>query len=451
MSRTEKLVRLAVGLAACTMAAFALLAPGIAAAASGGGPVGLAATVSTPKSVTSQYSCNLSGYGSGLQPIALSGTLAFPASVPAQSPLAITLSTTSATLPSAVLSQLHGVTAVSLAATVTAQHASAPSVTLHGQVSAPAQLTGLSANAATGNVTFPAEGTGVIEAPAKTLTLVPLKGATALPSISCTTTAATQNVSVTVDPPMTGSSGPLYTCKVTMGTVTATVIAAIPMTITDSGSRTTGKTDTVTLASAALGAPYPQGTTSVSFAGDLPVNGAQSGKTALAKTTTDVTSATFRVSGNLLLTKPGTTHILVPEKFTFTDSMKASPTAAVVTMTLACTIKTSPTPVGLTAHVTGAPINPASSSGSGSASGGGQGGQAEGTGIPLGVSVPASGGSGTSGSGTSGSGTPVGAPNTGGGTGPASNPALAVAGLALVLAGGGLVFLASQRRRRQAG
>jgi LPXTG-motif cell wall-anchored protein len=326
-------------------------------------------------------------------------------------------------------------------------------VTLHGQVSAPAQLTGLPANAATGDVTFPAKGTGVIEAPAKTLTLVPLKGATALPSISCTTTAATQNVSVTVDPPMTGTSGPLYTCKVTMGTATATVIAAIPMTITASGSRTTGKTDTVTLASAALGAPYPQGTTSVSFAGDLPVNGAQSGKTALAKTTTDVTSATFRVSGNLLLTKPGTTHILVPEKFTFTDSMKASPTAAVVTMTLVCTIKTSPTPVGLTAHVTGAPINPASSSGS--ASGGGQGGQAEGTGIPLGVSVPASGGSGTGGSGTggsgTGSGTPAGAPSTGGGTGPASDPALAVAGLALVLAGGGLVFLASQRRRRQAG
>jgi len=229
-----------------------------------------------------------------------------------------------------------------------------------------------------------------------------------------------------------------------MGTVTATVIAAIPMTITASGSRTTGKTDTVTLASAALGAPYPQGTTSVSFAGDLPVTGAQSGKTALAKTTTDVSSTTFRVSGSLLLTKPGTTHILVPEKFTFTDTMKASPTAAVVTMTLACTIKTSPTPVGLTAHVTGAPINPASSSGSGS--GGGQGGQAEGTGIPLSVSVPASGGSGTGGSGT-----PAGAPNTGGGTGPASNPALAVAGLALVLAGGGLVFLASQRRRRQAG
>jgi LPXTG-motif cell wall-anchored protein len=427
------------------MAAVTLLAPGIAAAAPSEGPTGFAATISTPKTVTSQYSCSLSGYGSGLQSVTLSGTLAFPASVPAKSPLAITLSTTSADLPSAVLGQLHGVTSVSLAATVTVQDASAPSVTLRGQVQAPAQLTGLSANAATGEVTFPAAGTGTIEAPAKTLTFVPLKGGTALPSISCTTTAATQHVPVTVTPPVPGTSGPLYTCKVTVGTASATVIAAIPMTITASGSPATGKTDTLTLASAALGAPYPQGTTSVGFAGDLPVQGAQPAQIALAKTTTDVTSTTFRVSGQLLLTRPGTDRILVPEKFTFTDTVKASQAEAAVTMTLACAITMSPAPVGLTVHVTGAPVNPASSSGSGSASGGGQGeqggqgGQAEGTGIPLAATVGGA------------SGTPVGAPNTGGGTGPGGNPALAVAGLAIVLAGGGLVLVASRRRHRRAG
>ena len=87
MSRTREVVRLAVGLAACTMAAVTLLAPGIAAAAPSEGPTGFAATISTPKTVTSQYSCSLSGYGSGLQSVTLSGTLAFPASVPAKSRL----------------------------------------------------------------------------------------------------------------------------------------------------------------------------------------------------------------------------------------------------------------------------------------------------------------------------------------------------------------------------
>jgi hypothetical protein len=413
------------------MAAFTLLPPGIAAAAAhGGGPTGFAATVK-PKTVTSQYSCDLSGYGSGLSPVTLSGTLAFPPSVPALSPLAITLSTTSVALPPAVLSKLDGVTSVSLSTTVTVQNASSPSVPLSGKVQAPAHLTGLPANAATGTVTFPAEGTGVIEAPAKTLTFVPLKGATAQPSITCTTTAATQDVSVTVTPPVFGTSGPLYTCKATIGTLSATELAHLPMTITASGSRTTGKTLTVTLASAALGAPYPQGTTSVGFVGTLPVHGAQPGKIALAKTTSDVTSPTFRVSGKLRLTKPGTDQILVPEKFTFTDKVTISPTEAVVTITLACTIKTSPTPVGLTTHVTGEPVSPhpstspTSSPSSTPAGGGGQGGQGEGSGTPVE--------------------TPVGAPATGGGAGPGADLGMAVGGLALALSGAGLVLLARRR------
>ena len=438
--RAGELVRLAAGLAACVMAAFTLLPPGIAAAAPGGGPTGFAATVSKPKTVTSQYSCDLSGYGSGLAPVTLSGTLAFATSVPALTPLVLTLSTTSAALPPAVLSKLDGVTAVSLSTTVTVQGASLPSVTLSGKAQAPAHLTGLPANAATGKVTFPAEGTGVIEVPAKTLTFVPLKGGTAQPSIICTTAAATQDVQVTVTAPVFGTSGPLYTCKVTIGTLTATELAHLPMTITASGSRTTGKTLTVTLASAPLGAPYPEGTTSIGFTGALPVHGAQPGKIALAKTTKDVTSTTFRVSGKLRLTKPGTDHILLPEKFTFTDKVTVSPAEAVITITLACTITTSPAPVGLTVHATGAPVgphpsaSPTSSPSSTPAGGGGQGGQGEGSGTPAGAS-----------------GTPVGAPDTGGGAGPGGSAGLAVAGLAIVLAGGGLVFLASQRRRRRAG
>src|SRR5215472_9127973 len=222
MPRAGDLVRTAAGLAASVMAAFTLLPPGIAAAAPDGGPTGFAATVSKPKTVTSQYSCDLSGYGSGLAPVTLSGTLAFAASVPALTPLALTLSTTSAALPPAVLSKLDGVTAVSLSTTVTVQGASLPDATLRGQVQAPAHLTGLPANSATGQVTFPAEGTGVIQAPAKPLTFVPHKGGTALPSITCTTTAATQDVTVTVTPPVFGTSGPLYTCKATIGTLSAT-------------------------------------------------------------------------------------------------------------------------------------------------------------------------------------------------------------------------------------
>ena len=41
--------------------------------------------------------------------------------------------------------------------------------------------------------------------------------------------------------------------------------------------------------------------------------------------------------------------------------------------------------------------------------------------------------------------------DTGGGAGPGGSLVLAVAGLAIALTGGGLVFLASQRRRRRAG
>ena len=57
--------------------------------------------------------------------------------------------------------------------------------------------------------------------------------------------------------------------------------------------------------------------------------------------------------------------------------------------------------------------------------------------IPIGVTVTSA--------------TPAAAPATGGGTGPGSNLALAAAGAAVVLAGGGLILLAGQRRRQGAG
>lgn len=371
MPRAGKLMRMAVGLA-CLMVACTVLAPGMAAAATRGvRPVGLAGMAAQLKTVTTGYSCDLSKYGSGIPPVTLSATLKFPGTVAADSPLNITLNSASATLPPAVLSQLNGVTSVDLTATVTAQHASATSVPLNGQAQVPGQPAGLPAEAASGSVKFPSPGTGVV----------------------------------------VGNSGPLYKCVVSSGGVSGAVLFHIPMTITSSGSRSTGHTLTVTMSSpdTGLGGPYLPGTTSISFDGSLPVQGAQPGKITLAKTTTDVTSATFRVSGKLKLTKPGTDQILVPDKFTFTLH---GPTGT-LPIVFARTIDTSPAPVGLTIKVAGAPVQP--SSGATPTSGGGRG---EGNGTPVeGNGTPAG-----------GNGMPVGAPNTGGGSG-ADGMAMAVAGL----------------------
>jgi hypothetical protein len=195
------------------------------------------------------------------------------------------------------------------------------------------------------------------------------------------------------------------------------------MAITSSGTRSTGHTLTVTLSSpnTGLGGPYP-GLTSVSFAGTLPVNGAQPGAVALAKTTTDVTSTMFRVSGTLRLTKPGTDRILDPDKFTFT--LRTSLQGKAVSAVLSCTTDKSPAPVGLTVKVTGASVGP----------------------NPTDSPTPTSTDPGNGGSGQ-GSGTPVGAPNTGGGSGPGGHMAVAIAGLAMLLAGGGLMFFSRRRAR----
>jgi hypothetical protein len=433
MVRAGKLTCLAAGLAYVTAAAFTLLSPGVAAAATtdtvpaGGspvtadsGPIRFAGAAATVKTVTSQYSCDLSKYGSGIPPVTLSGSLAAPVTAAAGSPLAITLSTTSAALPSSVLSQLSGVVSVDLTATVTVQHATDASVALSGQAQVPAQLQGLPAATATGSVTFPEPGSGVIKAPVPTLTFTPHTSTTDLDAITCTTTAATQDITVTVTPPVVGTTGPLYSCVFSIAGVSAAVLAHAPMAIRSSGSRTTGKTDTVTLATPALGAPYPTGTTSVSFTGNLPVRGAQSGKVVLSNTTTDLNSPTFSVSGKLRLTKAGTDRILIPEKFTFT--MHGPPGSS--PLVLACTIKTTPTPVGLTIKVTAVHVQPNSSTSATTTAPGSGGGEGEGTG------------------------TPVGAPATGGGSGPGDGLGAVAGGLALMVSGSGLTFLATRRRRR---
>jgi hypothetical protein len=418
MLRAGKLASLAIGLA-CLITGFTLLAPGAATAATtpGGRPIGFAAMTTPPKTVTSQYSCDLSAYGSST-PVTLNATLAVPTTAQADAPLEITLKTTSATLPPSVLSQLPGVVSFDLTAAVTAQQASSASVPLSGTNPVSGTLTGLPAANATGTVTFPSTGTtsgiGVIKAPAPMLTFTPHTGTTALKAITCTTTAAKQDIQVTV---IVGTSGPLYKFTVFNGRATTTFFARFPMTITSSGTRTTGKTDTVTLVVGFGG--FPSGA-SVSFSGDLPVRGAQPGKIALAKTTTDATGATFTVSGKLRLTKSGTDQILVPEHFTFTVNQ-----SGFLPIVFTFAIKTSPTPVGLTFKVTKGHVQP----------------HPHPTGSPTSASTaPGGGGSGQ------GSGTPVGAPATGGGSGPAGDLGAAAAGLAILLSGGGLVFFARRRR-----
>jgi hypothetical protein len=287
------------------------------------------------------------------------------------------------------------------------------------------KLTGLPASKATGSVKFPSPGTGALTVPAMTLTFTPHQSHATLRAITCTTKATTRDTSVTVTPPVVGTTGPQYKCVTTISDASSAIRARVPMTVTSSGSPTTGKTDTVTLA-ARIGV-YPPGATSPSFSSDLQVLGAQPGKIALSKAITDLASPVTRVSGRLNLTKAGTDQILTPEMFTIRFDLKPSGVPAPVPVVIACTINTSPAPVGLTINVAQGPAHPQPSS-----SATGNGGQPQGTGqqqgIPLGLTVPA------------------GAPNTGGGSGPSGELAMAAGGLAMVVCGGGLVFIGRRRR-----
>jgi hypothetical protein len=419
--------KLAAGLAG--LVALALLAPGVAAgvaaaATQGGGPVGLAALLTPPKTFTSQYSCDLSPYGSAIAPVKVSATLEFPPAAQAQRPFGLTLKTTSAALPSAVLSKLNGVVSFDLAATVAAsQYGITGSAALSGTAPVHGQLTGLPVGTATGSVSlssgvtgFPTGGKGQIIVPAQELTFTPRTASSALHAISCTTTAGRQTISVTVAPAVIGKSGPLYRC-VASGSARGTVLAHVPMTVTMSGSRTTDKTDTVTLVADGIGPAGAQGATSFGFSAELSVRGAQQGRVALAETTRDLTSSSVTVSGKLRLTKSGTDQILVPQQFKLTLNFPAPVGAAVVT----CALTVRQVPVGLRFTVTQAHPQPSTSP-----TPTGNGGQPQ------------------------GSGTPSGAPNTGGGIGGSGGSggdlAVVAGGMALVLSGGGLV-IAGRRRR----
>jgi hypothetical protein len=207
MLRTSNLARPAVALASLTVA-FTLQTPGLAAVAAGGSPpVSTAGLATPPNIITTQYSCDLSAFANSA-PVTVSGTLSFAGSVAAGSALIVTLDTPGVSLPSSVLGQLPGMVSVDLVADLTAEHASAASVPLNATSPVSGTLTGLPASKATGLVTFPGPGTGVITVPSMTLTFTPHQGNGILRAITCTTKAAARDVPVTVTPSAAGTAGP---------------------------------------------------------------------------------------------------------------------------------------------------------------------------------------------------------------------------------------------------
>lgn len=440
MLQARTLARLTAGLAGAGLtaltAALALMAvggPAMAATAADPPPpaegAGIVAAAAAPTKITSHYSCDLSGYGTSIPAATLSATLTIPASVVAGSKLDVTLATTASdALPAAVLTALSGVTSFDVSADLTQQPGTgadaSDSVALDGTSQAPATLTAVPAATATGTAEFDLTGTGVIVAPAHTLTITPHTSATTLAAITCTTTTATQDVKVSVTPQTIGTTGPLYACVESVaGTNVDTIDGHIPATITVSGTRTTGKTDTVTYQTGAFGPWTETGasgvTVTVNVAASLPVTGAQSGQISMNQAI-DPTSAVMKLSGKLALTKAGTDHIQLPKNMTITIAETSG--AVTVTAKLSCTLTTTPTPVGLTFSVTKAAGNPSPSTSP--------------TPDPSTTSTQ--------------SGIPTGAPDTGGGTGPGLGVGTAAVGGVIAVSGGGLVLVGRRRRRRRA-
>jgi hypothetical protein len=427
--------------------AFMMLAPGMALAAAGSGPadsgpagsgpaVSFALLAAPPKTVTATYSCDLSAYQSGSSPVTISATTIVPATATTVTPVDVTLKTTSVVLPSPVLSKLSGVVSFDLTASVTAEQsgASVP-LALSGTNTVSGTLKGLPAATAASStdpsqaLVFSLPGSAQIEAPPTTLTFTPHTNTGSLTAITCTTTTAKKDITITVTVGVIGTKGPLYDCDVTAAVAGQSVKleefrAHVPMKVTSSGSRTTGETDTVSLV-AGVGGFFPLGAASAKFSANLPVTGAQPGNVAMSEPITNLTSLQTSASGKLPLTKAGTDQILVPEKFTFAYTAPVSGIPGSVPFTWACTLVTKPAPVGLTLKVTAASGQPHASSSPTSSSGTGNGGQPE------------------------GSGTPSGAPATGGGTGPGADMAVAAGGAAIAFSGGGLVIFGRRRNRNR--
>jgi hypothetical protein len=381
---------------------------------------------STTHTLGFPFACDLSGYG-GSTSAAQTAWFSTPRTVTADDPATLTFTTTAVPLPSAVAQKLASATSYELKLSgVSAADGSGSAVKIisypgvrSASTTTPAQIPAITA---TDSMTFRVAGTARVSEPTG-FVITPSAGDAPMVPIKCYNPSGgivDQAINVTAPPPTI--TGPVYNCSVGISGMTGgsgPLALPMPMTISATGARTTGSTDTVTLSSdgAGLGGPYPPGTTALAFSGSLPVTGAQHGSVQLHRYTTDVKSSSFRVSGPLYLTRPGTDHILLPGQFTFTLFGPKNPVSGTpVSIDLTCTSQ-APTEA-LSLKVTGQPTPTASATG-------------------------AAGGTAASGA------VPAGAPNTGGGPRPGSGLPMAIGGGALLLIGAGFVVGAARRRRGQ--
>ena len=390
----------------------------------------------TPKTVQASYSCDFSGYGSGIAPATVAAEYEVPDSWPVNNPANIVLATDTLSLPSQVTSQLGGVDSFQVLTTVQAQHATAATTTVTGDTTGttlPTPVTQVPQIVSVGQVTFAAKGTGTVKLPPATITITPFAGSTGKPNIVCTTTTTASDVSITVG----SATGSFYKCTLSVtGESALTQSGTLNMTVTASGKKTVGATDTVTLSSSDIatnlvGLSDLPSQIKANFSGSLPVTGAQSGSVKLAGTGSGGSSGPLKATGKLHLSKAGTIHLLLPQTFTIT--LTAPGVSAKIGV--GCALQTSPAPTALTMTVAKA----SSSQGSGTHNG------------SSGSQTDTSQSSSTTTGGTAtGTGGPVGAPATGGGLGLMSGdtPAMAGASATLMAAGGALLLWARARRRR---
>src|SRR5215469_10353813 len=285
------------------------------------------ADVQTP---SIQYSCDFSGYGTGIAPATVAAQYEYADSWPANNPDDIFLtvpadSNGTLALPQQVSSQLNGVNQFEVQATVSANNATAATAAIDGfsTQTLPNPPTAVPQVVSEGQVTFAAQGTGTISLPPASITITPEVAdssgniTTSDAAITCTTTTTAQDVTITVGT----ASGPFYMCTFNdgSGAPSTTESGLINMTVTASGPRTVGATDTVKLSSADLASSgvLPSGVTAT-FAASLAVTGAQSGSVSVTGPAVTTGSNPLVAKGTLSLSAAGTISLLLPQTLTIT-------------------------------------------------------------------------------------------------------------------------------------
>lgn len=335
----------------------------------------LRSTQTAPPSslVTSQYTCDLSGYGYTGPPVGIAVSVNVTESAIAVAQTGFSqlfsysgprnFSTTAATLPASVASQLANLSQVSVAATIAVRGTPAASTiarvygTTDDAYLPTGPLTQLQVVNAFDTAFYSTTGTAWLELPAASLLFTPYRDGKPLPTISCTVVAggavsasevtvtdvtastaasaaagalasATAAASALASPGTPASaagaaagaptSAPTYECASTYRV--PTYRTPLPMTVTTSGVRRVGQLLTVTLSSPGTGLadPAPGQATKLTFLGKLPVTGAQDSEVKLRETTVNAGSPMFAVSGRLRLAKTGTDTISFPRHFTYT-------------------------------------------------------------------------------------------------------------------------------------